>query len=49
VTNADGSNTTTVTYANGTRIEITIPAAAVQNTAPAATASTGAPAPNSAG
>lgn len=31
VTNADGSSTTTVTYANGTRIEITIPAAAAQN------------------
>ena len=30
-TNADGSTTTTITYANGTRVTITIPASAAQN------------------
>lgn len=31
VTNADGSTTTTVTYANGAKVAITIPASAAQN------------------
>lgn len=31
VTNADGSTTTTISYANGTRVAITVPASAAQN------------------
>ena len=30
-TNADGSSTTTITYANGTKVTITVPAQTAQN------------------